>query len=603
MKRFFLSSSKYSRKIFFYYFLVIITFGIIIALFQYNREREFKINLFEQKLQIYCAQAYSFIVDNGLYIGDKRNITENLKKITNLKSYLPNSELRITVIDASGEVYYDSYSSDLSEFDTHLDRTEIATALKAENKMGADIRLSDTFSFKFYYLAHNYDEFIIRTALPYNEKFADFLQADYIFIYFILALFVPALIVLTTITERFGRSIANLREFAFTAAHEKEIEFKDDFGNDELGEISQQIITIYKDLKRAKTGLANEKNKLIKHLFISHEGIAFFDVKGKLDLVNSHFHTYISFFTSDVIQDFKNLKKIESLSELTSFIDNEIWKDAIGKKENDVTTKKIKIQHSNRIFIFNAVVFNDRSFEISVNDITEQEKERNLKQQISLNIAHELKTPVAAVSGFLETILDNPEISKEKMFYFLDKSYSQISRLTHLIQDLSVLSKIEDAAKLFTKESLHPAKIVKEILLDYELKFKESGITVNNDIPVNYSLEGNKFLLDAIFRNLIDNSIKYAGKYIDISIECRMSDENFYYFSYKDNGPGIPEKHLTRIFERFYRLDKGRSRKLGGTGLGLSIVKNAVLFHGGEIVAKNSDNEKGLEFRFTLKKK
>ena len=598
MKTFFIPRSRYSRKIFRSYSLIILFMGILITLFQYNRERKFKVRLFEQKLKIYNAQLYLYISDNSLYKGSKKKIIEQLKNITNINEYLPNPKLRTTVIDNSGEVYYDSYTSDLSNFNNHKNRPEILIANK--NGIGSGIRMSKSFNFKFYYLVKKYDDFYIRTALPYNNKFITFLKADYIFIYFILGLFIPVFLILIRVTDHFGKSISKLKTFAINAANNNEIDSEFDFGKDELGEISHQIINIYQNLRLVKNDIDNQKNKLINHLFISREGIAFFDQKLNLELSNSHFYTFTSLLIQTPIKKFDDIKTIEELNELSEFIEEELIKDNIGTDDNEIYTKTIQINHSNRVLLFKAVVFRDRSFEISVNDITKLETEKELKQQMTANIAHELKTPVTAVSGFIETILDNPNIPKEKLFDFLEKSFDQISRLTLLLQDLSVLSKIEEASKMYDKNKLYLEKIVKDILLDYELKLQKNNIEIKVDIPVNYYLFGNKFLIDAIFRNLLDNSLKYAGNFNKIAIACQMKDKDFFYLYYKDNGIGIPDKHLSRIFERFYRIDKGRSRKLGGTGLGLSIVKNAILFHGGEIVAKNSiDN--GLEYHFTLK--
>ena len=130
---------------------------------------------------------------------------------------------------------------------------------------------------------------------------------------------------------------------------------------------------------------------------------------------------------------------------------------------------------------------------------------------------------------------------------------------------------------------------------------EEKEMTCTVRIPEDAQIEGNHSLLYSIFRNLFDNAIAYAGTSTHIAVNCYKEDKEFYYFSFSDNGVGVEEDHINRIFERFYRVDKGRSRKLGGTGLGLSIVKNAVLFHKGQISAKSTPG-KGIQFFFTLKK-
>ena len=145
--------------------------------------------------------------------------------------------------------------------------------------------------------------------------------------------------------------------------------------------------------------------------------------------------------------------------------------------------------------------------------------------------------------------------------------------------------------------------LVGNIINEVALELDEKHITVVNSLKKSIQIKGNYSLIYSIFRNLMDNAIAYAGNGTHVNIVCYSEDEDGYYFSVSDNGVGVPSEHLGRIFERFYRVDKGRSRKLGGTGLGLAIVKNAVLFHGGNINAKPSGGGHGLEFLFTLKKK
>ena len=141
--------------------------------------------------------------------------------------------------------------------------------------------------------------------------------------------------------------------------------------------------------------------------------------------------------------------------------------------------------------------------------------------------------------------------------------------------------------------------LVGNIINEVSLELDEKHITVVNSLKKSIQIKGNYSLLYSIFRNLMDNAIAYAGSNIQININCFREDENFYYFSFADTGIGVSPEHLNRLFERFYRVDKGRSRKVGGTGLGLAIVKNAVIIHGGSISAKNNQGG-GLEFVFTL---
>ena len=183
----------------------------------------------------------------------------------------------------------------------------------------------------------------------------------------------------------------------------------------------------------------------------------------------------------------------------------------------------------------------------------------------------------------------------------MERCYAQTIRLTGLLQDISLLNRIDESNDLFDYEKVDLNAIISEVINDSAVALEEKNMSINCQIPNPAPINGNHALLYSIFRNLMDNSLSYAGNGTQVSILCYLQDNNYYYFSFSDNGPGVAEEHLNRLFERFYRVDKGRSRKLGGTGLGLAIVKNAVLFHKGEILAKNR-LDGGLEFLFTLKK-
>lgn len=196
-----------------------------------------------------------------------------------------------------------------------------------------------------------------------------------------------------------------------------------------------------------------------------------------------------------------------------------------------------------------------------------------MKRQLTQNIAHELKTPVSSIQGYLETIVSNESIPREKMQTFLERCYAQSNRLSRLLRDISVLTRMDEAANMIDMEKVDISMLVTNIVNEVSLELEEKHITVVNGLHPKIQLKGNYSLLYSIFRNLMDNAMAYAGTNIYININCFREDENFYYFSFADTGVGVSPEHLNRLFERFYRVDKGRSRKLGGTGLGLAIVK------------------------------
>lgn len=225
-------------------------------------------------------------------------------------------------------------------------------------------------------------------------------------------------------------------------------------------------------------------------------------------------------------------------------------------------------------------------------------KENLLRRELTQNIAHELKTPVASILGFTDTILDNPDMSRETCRQFIQRTNAQAHRLTSLLQDLSTLNRMDYASSLLTVERVDVSHMVADIAEETMLQLSKNRQTLHNCLPQDVVVHGNTSLIYSIFRNLVNNVICYAGEGVTIDISA-VQKHHYWHFTFSDNGCGIPEQHLSRLFERFYRVDKGRSRALGGTGLGLSIVKNAVLFHRGTISVCNNPGG-GLCFHFTL---
>jgi len=173
--------------------------------------------------------------------------------------------------------------------------------------------------------------------------------------------------------------------------------------------------------------------------------------------------------------------------------------------------------------------------------------------------------------------------------------------LSALLQDITTLNKMDEAKRLFEKEPCNISEVIQDVLNDVHLEIEQKECTVLENFSKEIQIQGNRSLIYSIFRNLLDNTLTYAGEKLIVDINCYREDEQFFYFSFSDNGVGVDENHLTRLFERFYRVDKGRSRKMGGTGLGLAIVKNAVLYHRGKISAKLVPTG-GLSFIFSLRK-
>jgi len=228
------------------------------------------------------------------------------------------------------------------------------------------------------------------------------------------------------------------------------------------------------------------------------------------------------------------------------------------------------------------------------------EKENRMRRELTQNIAHELKTPVASILGYTETILDNPTISDETRQQFIVRTHAQAQRLTALLQDISTLNKMDYAPDMLKTERVDISVLFADIADETSIALEKRQMTLRNYLPQDIIVHGNASLLYSIFRNLMENAINYAGSGTVIELSATQRPD-YWLFTFTANGVGIPAPHLKRIFERFYRIDKGRSRDMGGTGLGLSIVKNAVQWHGGTISVSSPDDS-GLTFEFTIRK-
>ena len=229
-----------------------------------------------------------------------------------------------------------------------------------------------------------------------------------------------------------------------------------------------------------------------------------------------------------------------------------------------------------------------------------EEKEKiRIKRQLSNNINHELKTPVASIGVCLETLLSGINLSEEKRQELIGRCYTNNERLRKLLEEVSLITRMEDGSQLIGKEPIVINNIIHEIAEELEIMPAEERFFLHTNFEEQVIIEGNLSLIASIFRNLTENAIAYSnGKNIYISLI--ENNKKWCKIRFEDDGCGVEEKQLSRLFERFYRVDKGRSRQMGGTGLGLAIVKHAVQFHGGNIAVTNRPNG-GLRFEFSLK--
>lgn len=250
-------------------------------------------------------------------------------------------------------------------------------------------------------------------------------------------------------------------------------------------------------------------------------------------------------------------------------------------------------------------LFNERMKAVALSEkehamaIKATEDKIRINREMSNNINHELKTPVGVIKGYMDTIIQNPDMPTELRQRFLGKAQQHMDRLCSLLNDLSAITRLENGASDIIREMVQ----LNDLMLTISSEIETAHFVTNNtrfkfELPLVCNVVGNDNLLYAMFINLIRNADLHSH-----GTECGLrfmgEEDDRYIFSFYDNGTGIEEEHLQHLFERFYRVDKGRSRKAGGTGLGLPIVKNTITALGGDITVRNRE-EGGLEFVFSL---
>lgn len=288
----------------------------------------------------------------------------------------------------------------------------------------------------------------------------------------------------------------------------------------------------------------------------------------------------------------RNVERLNEFAEKAergeSFFDTEPFPDdELGNISNHIVLLYSRLQK--------ALYDRDAQHKIALRE--ERDKIR-IKHQLTNNINHELKTPVASIRACIETLINHPDMEPEKWLKFLAGAGAACERLGSLLSDVSLITRMDYGGDAIVRGKVDIDQIAAAACADFEIIAAEKGVAIQNGVKGTSPVNGNASLMMSVFHNLIDNAIRYSGCR-HIQLKTIKLDGGKQLISVSDDGCGVPAVHIPHLFERFYRLEKGRSRSLGGTGLGLAIVKNAVLWHGGDIhVVINQSG--GLTFNITL---
>ncbi|HUW91719.1 MAG TPA: ATP-binding protein, partial [Bacteroidales bacterium] len=581
---------SFSHRLFLYYFSIFVLFTVAMMAYQYNRERKIRIASLDNRLNDMSGLVDKYIRANSL------TDSTGYELIDSVYHLIPVSDLRITIISIDGKVLYDSSVEGYDHMENHLHRPEVSKS--HYSAYGTSVRQSASTGKEYYYFSRYFDTYYVRLAVEYNIHIQGFLKREKIFLLFMSVSFLVIWVLLSLVTRRLGESITMLRNFAARVRRGEGNDPSIIFPNNEIGETGKEIVKIYNNLARNTAELTLQKEKLFRHLHVLNEGVAFFSPERKVTFSNNHFMVFLNEISGELSLAPERLMEMEQFSKVTEFLNNHPHIERIA---GETPAIEFHVENSGKFFSVRCILFHDNSFEIVLTDITRTEQTKAMRQQMTSEIAHELKTPIASVSGYLETLLVNKDLDEEEKHYFMEKALAQSIRLTDLINDIVTLNKLDEAGSSFAFEEVEVAAVVREVRDNLLSAINRKGIKVEIETDPSVIVTANKSLVVSVFQNLMENAISYAGDKITIFIKTLPADPGYHYFSFADNGIGIPGEHQPRIFERFYRVDDGRSRKTGGTGLGLAIVKNAILLHKGEISVRTRPGG-GTEFLFSLPK-
>jgi two-component system phosphate regulon sensor histidine kinase PhoR len=507
------------------------------------------------------------------------------------RKYKEKTGARITVIEGSGRVLGDS-DEPSALMENHADRPEIKEA--GISPAGSAIRYSRTVGRNLLYLAipvsRDSDMMFLRLAVPLSDVEAAVVKTRVrMFLASFAALFVAILMGLVQ-TRRITKSIEEITAFSkeVAAGHMGKRLFLKEKG--EIGELARNINEMAHELKNRLKQSEEEKNKVEAILRNLSDGLMLIDAKGRIEVCNDAVGKLFEIETGlegrTIGETLKNADLIEMVDE------------AAGKGEP--VSREIQVAHPRELYLlatatpFHVHPVKEKAWGIvlTLHDITRLRHLEEMRKDFVANVSHEIKTPITAIKGFAETLLEGAIDDRDNAGKFLETIKNHSERLNSLVSDLLTLSRIEMGDVRIEKHIVHIGTLIDTVFTTLRDKAGARGLYLRKSLPAEpVEIHADRDKLIQILLNLVDNGIKFTeegGVTVKVQSskfkaqsEGRSSQlRNFIEISVEDTGLGIARKHLPRLGERFYRVDRARSRELGGTGLGLAIVKHLVKAHG-----------------------
>jgi two-component system phosphate regulon sensor histidine kinase PhoR len=587
-----MKSSFKLKLILSYFFLVFLSLGFTSFFLDKNLE--------EKSLQ----EIKSVLIDEARLI--ESNISVNFSSLNDpvrldrlVKDLGSKIKSRITIIDMQGKVLADSEKDqqEIVKLENHYNRPEIYQALN--NKLGQEMRYSYTLRIEMLYIAlpikqNNQNVGVLRLALPLTsvqKVLFTVRKTILIGLFFTLCLaFLLGSILAKAVISPINRIIHISSKFA-----------QGDFtrriasgSSDEIGQLAITLNKMAQEIEEKVSEIATQKQHLEAIFNSMVEGVIITDNSEKIVSINHAIEELFS-IKQDQVQGMFLLESIRN-SDISAVIANAIKNGNFISKEITLVMPVLRIIKVNVSPIFEK---NKVTGAITViHDITQMRYLETLRRDFVANVSHELKTPLTSIKGFVETLLEGALEDKENSVNFLKIINTHVDRLNTLINDLLDLSQMESKEIVLKKEKFNLAQLVNEIISGFRSQAEMKVIEMRFDLPLELDIVVDKSKIEQVLTNLINNAIKYNKEKGFVRIYAQQLPGKIKVVV-EDSGSGIPSKDLPRIFERFYRVDKARSRELGGTGLGLSIVKHIIELHGGSVGVESTEGI-GSKFWFIL---
>jgi two-component system, OmpR family, phosphate regulon sensor histidine kinase PhoR len=490
---------------------------------------------------------------------------------------------RATVIDSAGTVLADS-DAEADTMENHAARPEFVAAL--HGKLGSDIRNSHTLGIPFLYVATPVPGGAVRMAYPLTVLQQADRQVRNALIKSSAVAVLIAIVFAFFATQSLGKRLRRITDFAErVAAGDLSARIQEN-SSDEIAHVATALDKTARKLEDGFRALENSRQTLETLLNSMQEPVIAVSPDGRVLWANQRMERLLP----------SGIRLGEPL--VQSARDPEILRavqDALDTR--DVTLARAAKIFSGRVFDLTAAPMPGGGAVAVLHDQTEIERVEKTRRDFIANVSHELRTPLTSIQGYTETLLDGdciPESSRD----FLEIIRKNAARMARLTEDLLVLARVESGERNFTCEMTSPQELLKDVQQTFGEICETRGIELSLINTASSSVFVDRDAIHQVFGNLVENALKYGESGKKIIVGACETEDGVQFFV-RDFGEGIPSEHLPRLFERFYRVDKARSREASGTGLGLAIVKHVVRAHGGSIKAESELNH-GATFYFTL---